>query len=519
MTFGLNNTKWLLKSPVPVWRIGLRPFILFCLLAFTATAVLFALTTQNWWGATVNLITDPSYRSSNLPASMTRGKQHDHGMFHGQGIFVPTQETDVWKDIVLKSSSLYMSEVPAGPHGNASFGKKGHGVVPVTCDPSAQVSETLRMKPLEFLKEFKNPCRREPLKEPIEELYSHNSYALASPSYHNAFNKILDQWKLIKPDPKYRLRCLPYFFLAGQPKSGSTDFYKRLIAHPDIVAPPSKESHWWAKNRYGMFLNFTQPIPFSDYVDLYDGVALKIQQAGTSTNGSITYPKITGDGSVSTLWYNDDWWKNPENCGMTVPKFTNAHHVYAVIPQARIIIILRNPIDRLYSDFLYFQRSDKSPEDFHQAAENGIQLLNECIDRFGMRACIYNSSVAGKSRVRLRVGLYYQYLQEWLTLFPRSQVAVVRLEDYSAKPLSTVRQVHTFLQLRQLSDVEDDRVLAQPKHNTRRTSDRKFGGMLDKTRELLHSFYHPHNLDLAQLLHDDRFLWLESEAQRNNSGD
>ncbi|KAI8789052.1 carbohydrate sulfotransferase 15, partial [Biomphalaria glabrata] len=71
----------------------------------------------------------------------------------------------------------------------------------------------------------------------------------------------------------------------------------------------------------------------------------------------------------------------------------------------------------------------------------------------------------------------------------------------------------------QLSDVEDDRVLAQPKHNTRRTSDRKLGGMLDKTRELLHSFYHPHNLDLAQLLHDDRFLWLESEAQRNNSGD
>ncbi|KAH9509177.1 Carbohydrate sulfotransferase 15 [Bulinus truncatus] len=495
MKVGQNYGLWLARSPRTMWSLGNNRSTFYCLLAIAGLTVFMALTAPAWWG--------PSVHVTRVWANVSLD-----GVTGGD-IFVPTLSVDAWEE-VLKTSSLYMSEIPAAPHGaeNQSY-KRTHGVAPMKCEPGATVSETLNMKPLSFLQEFKNPCWRETLSRPILDLYAKNNYAKHSPTYQKTFNRIRDQWNLLQPAPTSRLRCLPYFFLAGQPKCGSTDFFKRLTAHPDIVTPPTKESHWWGKVRYGLTVNSTDPVPFSDYVDLYDGVAMDIERGVASPPSDVIHPKITGDASVSTLWSNDDWWRNAENCGLLAPKFTNAHHVHAVVPQARIIVILRNPIDRLYSDFLYFHRLEKSPKNFHQAVEEGIRLFTECQDNQGMRACLYNSSLAGKITVRLRVGLYFQYLQEWLSLYPRSQVAVVRLEDYSARPLSTIRQILKFLELREMSEVEDDKVLEQPKLNTRRTVDRKLGGMLNKTRTLLHSFYHPHNVQLSKLLKDDRFLWAD----------
>ncbi|CAG5134958.1 unnamed protein product, partial [Candidula unifasciata] len=288
---------------------------------------------------------------------------------------------------------------------NQTF-RKMQGFAPVPCDPRAKVSEILRMRPIKFLPNFKNPCWWEPLNTStsIHDIYANNGFLKYSYSYGKAFRKLTHKFRARNSSKPYRLRCLPYFFLAGQPKCGSTDFYNKIVSHPDVVSPPIKESHWWGKNRYG-------------------------------------------DASVSTLWSNDDWWKNPENCGLLEPKFTNADHVHLVLPQARIIVILRNPTDRLYSDFLYFTHSLKSQEDFHNEATAAVDSLNDCIHKIGIRACVYNASIAIKSRVRLRLGLYQVYLQDWLALFPRDQVLVVRLEDYSAEPLAVIQKAHTFLQL------------------------------------------------------------------------
>ena len=46
------------------------------------------------------------------------------------------------------------------------------------------------------------------------------------------------------------VRCLPYVFLAGMDKCGSTDLYKLLIKHPMIHPGPIKELHYWNKIRY-----------------------------------------------------------------------------------------------------------------------------------------------------------------------------------------------------------------------------------------------------------------------------
>ena len=46
------------------------------------------------------------------------------------------------------------------------------------------------------------------------------------------------------------LYCLPYFFVAGFPKCGTTDLFAKLAWHPDISASYIKEIHWWTRTRF-----------------------------------------------------------------------------------------------------------------------------------------------------------------------------------------------------------------------------------------------------------------------------
>ena len=62
--------------------------------------------------------------------------------------------------------------------------------------------------PNEFLKEFKSPC------------------------WHRKSDK--------------RLQCLPYFYLAGMPKCGTTDVWAKINSHKGVFGT-RKEPHWWAR--------------------------------------------------------------------------------------------------------------------------------------------------------------------------------------------------------------------------------------------------------------------------------
>ena len=56
---------------------------------------------------------------------------------------------------------------------------------------------------------------------------------------------------------------------------------------------------------------------------------------------------ILGDGSASTVWDNRGWPHIPENCNYTErPVVLHAHLIKHILPQAKILVILRNPIDR-----------------------------------------------------------------------------------------------------------------------------------------------------------------------------
>ena len=80
--------------------------------------------------------------------------------------------------------------------------------------PTVTLCFFLFQKPFHFLPEYKNPC-----------------------------------WKT--PGSKLPISCFPYFYLVGAPKSGTTDVFTRLQAHPDFAKPPHKEPHWITRRRFG----------------------------------------------------------------------------------------------------------------------------------------------------------------------------------------------------------------------------------------------------------------------------
>ncbi|XP_025095693.1 carbohydrate sulfotransferase 15-like [Pomacea canaliculata] len=394
------------------------------------------------------------------------------------------------------------------------------------------------MPPIEFLPNYKAPCWYEnlPLGDQIPGTpYTRNLFTCFSPNARTLFLEMHAEWAVstqLASNPK-RLRCLPYFYIAGMPKCGSTDLYRKVTQHPEVVRPPMKESHWWSKNRFGVRLNYSSLIPLDQYVDLFDKAALRIESHAVEvtstrkrsslvpTNLTIPWSQALNkcDGSASTLWDNDDWWRLPENCGRDEPLYTNANYIRHLTPHARVLVILRQPTDRLFSDYLYFQKTNKSLAEFHEHVVLSVSKLKSCMEQLSLRACVYDKRIASGVKVRLRVGIYHVYLAEWLKVFPRDQILVIRLEDYAKNLKQTTRRVYDFLGLRKLSREEEDKILQSPIANARKKKDKDLGFMWEDTHRLLRDFYQPHNEKLADLLGDPRFLWTDVHSPTNGSTD
>lgn len=387
--------------------------------------------------------------------------------------------------------------------------------------------DILHMKVPPFDTRFKNPCWYETLEDPNP--YDDNVYTTYSPSAGEVLDSLASKLedRFFTQISPIRLRCLPYFLIIGQPKCGSTDLFWKIAKHASILTPPIKELHWWSRNRQGRRFSYKKLIPFEDYVDMFDEAAFQIEESMLANQdtkpGSVNTLQqqlITGEASVSLFWDNSDWGKFPENKDQSEPLYIVPHYIHHIIPDVKLILMLRDPVERLYSDYLYFNTKNKSADDFHNAISYAIEVYHNCSVKHGVRGCVYNLAVANRVRVRLRVGLYSVYLQDWLKVFPRDQFLILKLEDYSENQLLYIKQINKFLGLRELNQDEADEITDQANYNSRKASDKELGGMHSKTRKALQKFYRPFNEDLATILKDKRFLWQDidsSKAQGNST--
>jgi Sulfotransferase domain len=248
-----------------------------------------------------------------------------------------------------------------------------------------------------------------------------------------------------------QLRQPPGFIIIGAQKGGTTSLYHYLTAHPDVGEALKKEVH---------------------YFDYHYGEGPDWYLAHFPLGGEAA---LTGEASPSYLFH-------PE-----APR-----RARQMVPQVKLIALLRNPVDRAYSqhqmnvtvgiEWLTFE------EAMAQEAER-LQRAGHDVPNGSWRRYSY----VGR-------GLYAEQLQRWLTCFPCEQLLVLKSEDFFQRPEESYERALAFLGLRpwRLPHYQNHRPGA-------------YDAMRPETRVRLSKYFAPHNQRLYELLGQD-FGWDEPES-------
>lgn len=201
-------------------------------------------------------------------------------------------------------------------------------------------------------------------------------------------------------------RDLPTFFLLGAPKAGTTALWAMLRQHPDVFLPDRKEPHYFAYRDHA--LDFAGPADarIMRHMVVRDEAAYRSLYRGRSASAR-------GDASAMQLYVPG----TPER-------------VRAAVPTARLLVVLRDPVQRAFSSWLHLVRDDRESLDFEAA----LAAEDERVEAGWIPLWHYR-----------RVGLYAEQLSRWLDAFPERQLHVVWYQDLKRQPDVVLREVFAFL--------------------------------------------------------------------------
>ncbi|KAK7499482.1 hypothetical protein BaRGS_00009134 [Batillaria attramentaria] len=114
------------------------------------------------------------------------------------------------------------------------------------------------------------------------------------------------------------------------------------------------------------------------------------------------------------------------------------------------------------------------------------------------------------AQTRLAEGMYSVFMADWLRIWPKEQMLILRYEDYAENLESVMKGVFNFLGLAPLNQTDMEFVTHREAVNVGDMYD-KVGHMLPQTKEILDDFYRPFVHKFAEILSDTRFLWLDKE--------
>jgi intracellular sulfur oxidation DsrE/DsrF family protein len=255
--------------------------------------------------------------------------------------------------------------------------------------------------------------------------------------------------------------ALPDFVVIGGQKGGTTSLYHLLTQHPYVEPAASKELHFF-------------DIVFELGIKWYRGCfPVPRWEDGWRT--------ITGEATPYYLFHP----RVPERMAQ-------------VVPQARLIALLRNPIDRAYSH--HHQEVTKGSETlgFEEAIEaeearlgdKGEEALED--ERY--------ASVGHQWFSYLSRGIYVDQLLRWSEFFRKEQMLVLKSEDFFESPKETLGLVLDFLGL---PEWEFETLEIVPKRRNAGDYEQK---MDPSTRRKLEEYFEPHNKRLYKFLGRD-FGW------------
>jgi Sulfotransferase domain len=255
--------------------------------------------------------------------------------------------------------------------------------------------------------------------------------------------------------------ALPDFLIIGTEKGGTTFLYYALCEHPYIEPATEKEVHFFDTRKW-----FDKGGGW--YQSQFPGPAWKDGRR-----------IITGEASPYYLFHP------------FVPR-----RISSILPGAKLIALLRNPVDRAYSAYIDKVSAGQEILSFEDAlAEEENRTAGE-LEKMLADERYYSSNLRVYA-YRAR-GIYVDQLQRWHEYFSPDQLLVLRSEDLFTDPVGTVQTVHKFLDL---PKYDANVTLPEERRNSR-----MYSPMTPETRERLEQFFEPHNRRLYDYLGVD-FHW------------
>ena len=118
--------------------------------------------------------------------------------------------------------------------------------------------------------------------------------------------------------------------------------------------------------------------------------------------------------------------------------------VHSLYPNMKLIVILRNPVDRAYSHFHMNVRHGCEKLSFMNALDAEERRL------IGAEQMIKNPNAVSQAHRRYSYksrGIYVQQLKRWFSYFPRNQFLIIRSQDLRNDPIETLNRVFSFLNM------------------------------------------------------------------------
>ena len=351
--------------------------------------------------------------------------------------------------------------------------------------------------PRNFNSKFKNPC-----------WYSSFSIPMLKGKIRKFYNESISLHDLMDFNEKKNLHCLPYFYIAGFPRSGTTAVYGLISHHPQFTKPAYKEIHWLTHSEFDpIFPNNLKSV--MRYIYHFHHATTEMEE-----NANL----VTCDASASTIW--DVFFHSPNQiAGCETPLLLSY-----VLPDAKYVVVLRNPWERLYSEFWYHCGTDyrvkevirNGPRMFHQLVEKSLDLFIACKSQHSALQCLHLWEMGiEKGRcnsVKLHTSLYYLHIIKWFSVIPRKQFFFIKSEQLFHDPREMLTELSKFLDLSPISNQTIlENLLQKFKESSNQNVHKEYHdqstALLDETKLLLNKFFQPYNRKLANLLQDNRFLW------------
>ncbi|MEG3932433.1 tetratricopeptide repeat protein [Microcoleus sp. T2B6] len=233
---------------------------------------------------------------------------------------------------------------------------------------------------------------------------------------------------------------VPNFIIIGSQRCGTTSLYTYLAQHPRILTPIKKEMDffsWHFDRGIDWYLAHFPPMPSGEEF-------------------------VTGEASPSYF----DCREAPER-------------LYSLFPEAKLIVLLRNPVDRAISQFYRLT-------DLNWEARSLDRVISDEVERLNQNPEYIIGEEPGNYLAR---GRYIEFIKNWRTFFPQEQLLILKSEDFYAGAATTVKQVLEFLDLPeyQLSEYQN----ANPG---------SYQPVNESVRDWLSDYFRPYNQELEEYL-------------------